>query len=115
MADHLPKLDYARAPEVSPRRSLWAMASFGCPIAGLPLGIIVTKALEDTYPRHVADRIGMLVWIAASALGFIAALIALRRIGRSEGTMRGRPIAIVGIAFSIVFLAWAIVIVKIAG
>jgi hypothetical protein len=107
------KLDYARPPPTRPRRSLWALASICCPIAGLPLCIIMTQMLYRTYRPQVADRIGMLIWVAASALGLLAAVIGLARIRRSEGAMRGRPIAIVGIAFSIFFLALAIVIMEI--
>jgi hypothetical protein len=111
----LPKLDYAPPPARSPRRSLWALASICCPIAGLPLCIIMTQMLYRTYRPQIADRIGMLVWAAASAIGLLAAVIGLARIRRSAGTLRGRPIAIVGMAFSIVFLVWAIVITGIIG
>jgi hypothetical protein len=89
MDDNPPKLDYAQPPAKSPRRSLWALASLCRPVAGLPLGIIATKALSGTHPQHVADRIGMLIWVAASAFGVMAALIGLARIRRSEGTLRG--------------------------
>ena len=112
MDDSPPKLDYAAPPEKRPRRSLWALASICCPIAGLPLCVIVTQFLYRSYRPPVADRIGMLIWVAACALGLLAAIIGLARIRRSEGTLRGRPIAIVGMAFSIFGVVWAIVIME---
>lgn len=103
-------LEYTSAGPCPGRRSKLAIVSLLLPIAGLPLSIVITKALADVAPRVYADRLGMLAWVTTSALGLGTALTAIRRIHRSGGILRGRPVAIVGIAFSITFIAWAIIV-----
>ena len=97
-------LSYATAELRAPRRSWLAISSLIAAILVLPADIVLTQALHDFLPPHRAELLGF-GGFAVMAIGVLClSILSLRRVRRSSGALKGRPVALVAFAISFFYL-----------
>jgi hypothetical protein len=93
-------IEYA-LPDINRRRwSKAAIASILFPVVAFPAIGLLIEALAGIMPWSEAQRVGRLVGLLAHLIGLVFAAGTLRHIRLSSTRLRGRMLAVIGIALN---------------
>lgn len=95
-------LEYASPDTQSRRWSLGAIASILIPILAVPASSVLVDALSPPISWQRAGGIAGAVQGVACLAGIVIALATLVHIRRSAGRLRGRWLALIGLALNVV-------------